>query len=253
MLDFVILLLLSKIEKKQKEVFNLFLAACLSGIAVISPYIFPFSLPYKAVLFFDYAVMPFLVVKVAFWGSRWREYFRLTLFYWGLSFFTGGVLQFFYNRFPLLQENSYPMLTLFGTVLFAVMFFGKAMEMIKKHLLERKLYFTVTIQIGEKSIKTTGLMDTGNQLREPVSQKPVILMEKQLLDKEKITLPETNFYIIPFHSIGKKRGILRGFVAERIRIESENGEKVVNQVMIGICEEALSMKGEYSLILNPML
>lgn len=231
----------------------MFLAAVFSGIMVIFPYFIPFSLPYPAVLFFDYVIVPFWVVKIAFSIKNWKEYLKTATLYWAMNFLIGGMFQFLYNRFPAVKENSYPMLTFFGTILFACMFMGKGIEIIKNNFLEKRIYLPVIIRIGEKSIKAVGLMDTGNQLKEPISKKPVVIVEKELLEKEEITLPENNFYAIPFHSLGKKRGIMRGFIAEEIIMENEQEKKVVKQVMIGICEEKLSMKGEYSLILNPML
>ncbi len=119
--------------------------------------------------------------------------------------------------------------------------------------MEKQIYFPVVLKVGKKSISATGLMDTGNHLKEPISQKPVIIVEKELLNKEEICLLENNFYAIPYHSIGNKAGIMRGFIAEEITIGTEQDSRKLQQVMIGICEEKLSRKGEYSLILNPML
>lgn len=119
--------------------------------------------------------------------------------------------------------------------------------------MEKQIYIPVVLQVGEKSISATGLMDTGNHLKEPISQKPVIIIEKELLRKEGICLSENNFFAIPYHSIGNKAGIMRGFIAEEITIGREQDSRKLQQVMIGICEEKLSGTGEYSLILNPML
>lgn len=210
-------------------------------------------MPYRVVLFFDYIIIPFLVIKIAFSIKSLKEYLKNTVLYWGMNFLIGGMFQFLYNKFPTVKENSYPMLTFVGTILFACMFIRKGIEIIKSNFLEKSIYLPVIIRIGKNSIKAVGLMDTGNQLKEPISKKPVVIMEKELLEKEDIILSENNFYAIPFHSLGKKRGIMRGFIAEEVTIENGKEKKVVNQVMIGICEEKLSMNGEYSLILNPML
>lgn len=219
----------------------------------ILPYFISVSLPYPAVLFFDYVIVPVLVIKIAFQAKNWREILKSTGLFLGINFLVGGIFQFLYNRFPFIKENSYPMLTFFTAILFACLFIGKGIEIIKNNFLEKRVYLPVIIRIGEKSINAVGLLDTGNQLKEPISKKPVVIMEKQLLEKENITLPANNFYAIPYHSLGNKGGILRGFIADEIRIKKEQEEKIVSQVMIGICEEKLSMNGDYSLILNPML
>lgn len=252
-LDFALLIVLNKALKVSGTGFHLFLGAFTGGMAGIFPYLFPFSLPYSAVIFLEYIIFPLLVVKIAFCQKRWKDFLKTTGFFWGVNFFAGGLLQFLYGKFPFLRENSYPMLTLFTAMLFACMFLGKGIEVIRDNFLEKRIYLPVILRIGGKSIAAMGLMDTGNQLKEPISKKPVIIMERELLEKEGISIPETNFYAIPYHSLGNKAGLLQGFIADEIVIGKEHDLRKIEQVMIGLCEEKLSMKGDYSLILNPML
>ncbi|MBD5543714.1 MAG: sigma-E processing peptidase SpoIIGA [Lachnospiraceae bacterium] len=252
-MDFALLIVLNKALKVSKRTRDLFLGALISGIGGIFPYFVPVSLPRPAVIFFEYICFPFLTLLVAFGRKTWQDFFKTFGLFLGLNFLAGGCFHFLYERFPFFKQNSYQLVTFFAAFFFLCMFMKKGMEIIRGNFVEKQIYIPVVLQVGEKSISATGLMDTGNHLKEPISQKPVIIIEKELLRKEGICLSENNFFAIPYHSIGNKAGIMRGFIAEEITIGREQDSRKLQQVMIGICEEKLSGTGEYSLILNPML
>ncbi len=247
------MIVLNKALKDSRSRLSLFLGALISGVGGIFPYLFPLSLPRPAVIFFEYIVFPVLTIRAAFGRKKRKDFFRALGLFWGLNFLAGGFFNFLYERFPVFRQSSYQMLTLFAALFFLCMFMKKGIEIIRGNFLKEQIYVPVALQIGKKSIFATGLMDTGNHLKEPISQKPVVIMEKELLIKEGICLMENNFYAIPYHSLGKRAGIMRGFIADEITIGKEQDSRKLQQVMIGISEEKLSMEGEYSLILNPML
>ena len=252
-LDFALLFVLKKALKGSKGSLDIFLGALISGIGGIFPYVFPVSLPRAAVIFFEYIFFPVLTIRVAFGRGTWQKFLKTLGLFLGINFLAGGFFHFLYEKFPVLRQSGHQLLTFFAALAFVCMFMRKGIEIIRDNFREKQIYLPVMLRIGEKSIFATGLMDTGNHLKEPISQKPVIIVERELLNREGICLLESNFYAIPYHSIGNKAGIMRGFIAEEITIGSEQDSRKMQQVMIGVCEEKLSMKGEYSLILNPML
>ena len=112
------------------------------------------------------------------------------------------------------------------------------------------------------------MVDSGNLLKEAISNLPVVIVEKSILtglvdsfileNVENILcgkwLEETNpraydynFRIIPFSSLGNKNGLLLGFKPDFIKVFTED-EVLEKEVIIGIYEETLS--GEYSAIIG---
>jgi stage II sporulation protein GA (sporulation sigma-E factor processing peptidase) len=57
--------------------------------------------------------------------------------------------------------------------------------------------------------------------------------------------------IIPFHSIGKKSGLLQAFQAETLEVESGGVWKSVEKPWVAVCDECVSVDGEYEVILHP--
>lgn len=138
----------------------------------------------------------------------------------------------------------------------------------------------------DKSIQIVGLLDTGNSLYDPIYGKPVLIAEyaalvpllsvtqanllQELLDtveenldsikQEEVTLESSiskaqdeerlNIMMIPYHSIGKKNGVLPAIVMNRIIIW--NGEEQIcnEKVLTAVSRNRLSRQSEYQVILH---
>ena len=84
-----------------------------------------------------------------------------------------------------------------------------------------------------------GLMDTGNNLRDPFSGYPVIMVEKSIFHK---LFNEEKVRYIPVSTINGE-SIIKAFRPQKLTI----GDYYTDKVYIGECETPLS---EYKIILN---
>lgn len=105
---------------------------------------------------------------------------------------------------------------------------------------------------GEKEMQINALLDTGNALVEPISGKPVAVLDKAVFDS---LFPGTRegFRIIPYRSVGRKYGLLHGYLLNRIKVETEDGSREYHEVYVGLSEEILSNDNSYKMILNPKI
>ena len=55
---------------------------------------------------------------------------------------------------------------------------------------------------------------------------------------------------VPYHSIGKKEGVLIALAIDRMCVHKENA-CWIQKPLIGVSEEMISAEGEYQMILNP--
>jgi hypothetical protein len=119
--------------------------------------------------------------------------------------------------------------------------------------------------VGIKSLKISlsgkvcfidALSDTGNLLTEPISKFPVIIAEERKLTNlfpngiPDINSPDSfnmNMRLIPYSSLGKKDGMLIGFIPDEVTID---GKKAVKTV-VAISPDILSVPGEYGALFNP--
>ena len=117
------------------------------------------------------------------------------------------------------------------------------------------------------------MIDTGNMLKEPITNTPVVVVEHTLLyecipkeilnnleniiggDFEKVPEHIKEKYIsrlklIPFSSLGKQNGMLLGIKPQYIKIMKEEDEQINKNVIIGIYNKSLTKKGEYRALMG---
>ncbi len=122
-------------------------------------------------------------------------------------------------------------------------------------------------------ILLTGLVDTGNDLRDPVSGLPVIVVDWDSLreimpdevssfflstwDSISARLVETNIgkrlRLIPYANVSGRRGVLPGFKPDGLVLVEKNGQKVKKDAVVGVSEDRLSPQGLYQALLHPEL
>ena len=94
------------------------------------------------------------------------------------------------------------------------------------------------------------MIDTGNGLRDPISGKPVSILDRntarELLGE--VCLKDVRY--VPYRSIGKDAGVLPAIQFDRMCVLKETS-CWVEMPLIAISEERISKEGEYEMILNP--
>lgn len=123
----------------------------------------------------------------------------------------------------------------------------------EKKRLKRERTAEVTIYWEEKKQVLTGIIDTGNLLREPLTGKAVSIVEKAgiapLLGNT--WQQRRGFYLIPYHSIGTDKGWLQAVAADKMEIQAAGRRVCVPHPILAIYEGNLSAQKEYQIILHP--
>lgn len=116
---------------------------------------------------------------------------------------------------------------------------------------KNKGLYTVKLDFYGEAFLCVGFADSGNSLCEPYSGRPVIILEKKAVENLVKKVPKEKRYLVPFHSIGKKHGLL--LAVELPQMEVDNGEqkKVFHKVVAALSEEALTKRSDYQAILHP--
>ncbi len=123
----------------------------------------------------------------------------------------------------------------------------------------QKLLYPVTLIDENMEIRMLALLDTGNGLIEPISKKPVCLVGKNVFEENEAKeggrkeFQPQKFRIIPYHSVGKEKGILCGYEMDRLIIDTDERKVIIEKPMIGISEVPVSGNGSYQMILQPEL
>ena len=112
---------------------------------------------------------------------------------------------------------------------------------------------TAILEDGDVKITLEALIDSGNSLYDPISQRPVCVVEKAALEgKFPLDIPE-KFRLIPYHSLGKKHGIMQAVEIEKLKVKKEGQELVIEKALLGLYENKVTQSGAYQMILHPAL
>ena len=205
----------------------------------------------------------------------------MTVYFYLTSFVFGGAALgaiYMINSGKISIQNGmligkYTIFTILAGVIIAFFVLIFAFKFVKAKFSKSDLFCNIVIKINQKEIKTTAMLDTGNLLKEPITNIPVVVVEHKLLyqtipdeildnieqilggDLDKIPEDIKNEYIsklkvIPFSSLGKQNGMLLGLKADGLEIEEQNCVKNVDRVIIGMYNKKLSKKDEYSALLG---
>jgi len=226
-------------------------------------------------------LLSLLIIVIAFTPIRFREFLKQLSVFYLISFILGGAvfgLFYFTNAGTVTAGGVFlikgiPLSVLVGAGLVTIIIIRLCLVPLYSCLEKRSLYRSFVISVGDRSAEAVGLLDTGNELFDPITNYPVIVVQysavKELLhesireifeqnreeDLENIYdgFKEANWVyrlrLIPFSSLGKEKGMLLGFKADRVTI----GNRCLGNVIVAVYSKPLSESGEYAALLNPEL
>lgn len=277
-MNYIILCATATILKIQIKPFKIFLGSMIGGFYAIISYISQLELYSNFIL---KIILSIIIIYISFNPQSVKKLLKQLLIFYLISFLFGGIafsLLYFINPKKILIKNGsftgiYPIkVTIFGAIIGTAIAIT-SFKMIKTRITNKDMFCDIEIKLNEEIIYTNAMIDTGNLLKEPITNIPVVVIEHTLLynaipkdilnNLEKILggdfsdIPEktkndymTKLKIIPYSSLGKQNGILVGIKAEKIKIISD--EDVINRedIIVGIYNKSLTKRGEYRALIG---
>ena len=226
-------------------------------------------------------ILSVLIIYIAYNPQNIKKMCKDLLLFYLVSFVFGGAafaLIYIIKPQNILMKNglflgTYTLKTvMLGAVVAFCIIIG-AFAIIKNKISKKDMFCEIEILINQKKIKTKAMIDTGNMLKEPITNVPVIVVEHILLyscmpkeilnnlkeimggDFKNIPCDIQEKYIsklklIPFSSLGKQNGMLIGIRPEYVKVITDEQEKINKNVIIGIYEKSLTKKGEYQALIG---
>lgn len=125
--------------------------------------------------------------------------------------------------------------------------YSRVIEYMRDKLFVNNYIFDIEFEIENKQYSFKSFLDTGNELREPITNLPCILIEKRLISE--IDFNSTNTYHILYSSIGYG-GELKGIKVDNIIIKNKKGLYEKIDAIICPCKEKLSKEREFNALLS---
>ncbi|MCT4596331.1 MAG: sigma-E processing peptidase SpoIIGA [Vallitalea sp.] len=286
LMDYIILFIVKVMTKKNTKKIRLLIGALVGALMMCIIVILPYS-NYLFNVIVGYLLTSLLIVYISFKPSRLSELIKLTVIMYLSAIMLGGIMfALYYYSFIGVEiskviNGTYNMdlkvglFILFGII--ALIIFKVIGKIITSTAVINKNLFGIEININNHKINVNGLLDTGNNLYDPITNNPVIIAESDLLKKfmeednfNKLNNISNNLYnvtdfvelgqlsklklrLIPFSSLGNDNGMLLGIVADNICINIGDEKKDFNDVVIAVYNKKLSNDNSYQVLIHPEL
>jgi len=265
----MLLWLFGRLFKMHMRVLRI-LAAAVSGAALACIWLlFPFCTSVLKNLGVSIAIEG-CILCIAFGRQERQQFLYHMACFAALTASMGGVMEMLIwqldgNKAVISQEGISQqgrpfvgILFMAAAICFLASFFFRCMALQQK---KRKCLCSVKIFLKGRSVLAKGYIDSGNLLRDPISQKPASVVEEQVFlqlfsEEEREKMHEsflfcgyTGLYTrrrraLPYKSVGKERGLLSGFIADRMDVQIEGKQITVNRPLLAVYCGNLSMGGQ---------
>lgn len=193
------------------------------------------ALPWKLLLG---AAAALLMLPITFSVRGLRSFLKLTEKMLFFSFSMGGVLLLLIRCFRFAEG----VLTSASGLMAAGGIFLLFWRRFHAQTRQENAVCQVTLAREGASVKIAALIDSGNALVEPISGKPVSIVEEKVF-RSLWGSGGQGYRAIPYHSIGKRHGILEGYLLPELRVETDGVCKVVHDVYVAVSPEEISSVG----------
>ena len=191
-------------------------------------------------------VSTFILVCFVFRVRSLKALLRILQKLLWFSFLLGGGVLFLQGAVPVFRENTMGIFGVMGAGGLIFLLAGKRKEQGKEEI--RCQVTLVAEQAGiRKTITTWGLIDSGNSLTEPVSGKPVSVIDRAVFDALWEESPSM-WRAVPYHSIGKKRGILQAYPIAEACLQPEGMTLICRDIYVAVSPQPIE-----GMIIHPAL
>ena len=219
-------------------------------------------------------ILSLCMVYIAFKPKKVSGLIKELMVFYLVSFALGGcafALLYIVRPQDIFIENgvyigTYPIkIALLGGVTgFIVTYI--AFKVVKTKITKNEIIYEVVIKIEDRELRTNVILDTGNMLKDPITNASVILVEKEklcnilpvtLLDLMNVSVGgdlklenveekfKTRARIIPFSSVGKSNGMFIGIKIDELKIITDLDEIINKNVIVCSYEKKFSKTGKY--------
>jgi len=280
-INFIILYVTGILTRTKSSRFRLFIASLLGSLYIF--YLFFPNTQFMGEFIIKFAISVLMIV-VAFNPEKFNQFLKQISAFYLISFiFAGTTIGLYYilNSNLVLSNISFRTskelirFLIIGiglsTILLRYIFRHHRVKMNKENFLTR-----VTINLNNRRVNLVALIDTGNSLKEPITQKPVIIAEYKAIEPilpEKLKKlyaenkefdlnvigkimeeigNEVKLRLIPYKSIGNENGILIGFKPDSVNVFLNDGiKKMKDDIIVAIYNNKLANDEQYNSLLHP--
>lgn len=250
LINIFMLLVTLKLSKIKYKIYWVYLAAGIGAFYTLSI----FSNIRILTSFIFKILIAFIMIYISIEEKKFINALKATGILFFIAFVLGGINFSFVliqNKYSISQNftiNGYSYKYLIISVIAIYLFASRILAYLKERTLIKNFTYDIYIDTGGNGLLIKGFLDTGNELREPVTNLPCIIVENKYL--EKLNIKEEEKFIINYRTI-KDEGSIKGFKGKDIRIRNcESRNWISIEAVICECNSSLSKENDFQALLS---
>lgn len=198
-------------------------------------------------------LIPAIMIYISLESKKFKYVLKSILVFFMLAFMLGGIcfgaLQmqntYMIGQAFVVENNSIKYIVLSVAIVF--IFINRIVDLLKDRALVKNFLYDIYITEGTRTVLVKGFLDTGNELREPVTNLPCVIVENNYFNQFDIS--DDKKFIIKYDTINEV-GEVKGFKGNiMIKNEDSNSWTRVDAIVCG-CERKLSKEDEFQALLS---
>ena len=286
LMDLLVLWTLCKLFKQTSTRLKLFVGATVGSFMVCLLVIVPIRNVFFSFLI-AYVISCLAMIFIAFRPKNIKQLLKLLIGLYVIAFTIGGSILalYYYTSFgyyftQFMNGKNIGIMDIKTLILSSGIAFISIKLIYKyfnKVMIVQKNVFKTELLLKGNKVDTLGFIDTGNNLYDPITNTPVVIVEYDVI---KDVVPNTfqqvfqdyidnnleSFYsklaeiseykirLIPFNSLGQEKGMLLGLVSDGLNINLGEEKSIkLKDAVIALYNNKLSNDNSYQLLLHPSL
>jgi len=283
-LDWMILMLTHSLSNSQNNRWRLMIGAVVASLLV------PINLYYPASMWsspLGKGIFSIIIILTAFGFRNLRIFVRHILYFYFITFaIGGGLFGLYYVLNEQIQVSNGVIVTyqtgfgdgvswLFVFIGFPIVwwFTKKRMDDLVVQQMKYDEMISVRLSIEGEVYETIALIDSGNQLTDPITKRPVVICDETMMRKwfseeewdllkeasENLALEQLpdkwsdKIRIIPFQGVGGQGSFMMSLKPDWMEVQVQEKRVNINQVLIGFQFGQLAPDESYHCLMHPHL
>ncbi len=186
LMNYIILYATGIVIKNKIKTIRLIMSSILGAIYSVVAYASILHIYSNIILKF---ILSIIIVYIAYSTRNVKQLAKNILIFYLVSFVFGGAafaLIYIIKPQEILMKNglflgTYPLKTVLLAAIISFIIIILAFNVVKTKMSRKDMFCEIEVRINQKEIKTKAMIDTGNFLKEPITNTPVVIIEHVLL------------------------------------------------------------------------
>lgn len=241
-IDLLLLLSVSFLLKRRSSLTRIIISSSIGSLSTLLLFVI-----HNNFLLLIYKLLTSIIMIIITFKYNNFHYFKDNLIYlYIISIVLGGTIYLINNQISsinngLIFTSNNLKINLFLLIIITPIIIYKYLKTTKNYQITYSNYYDIDIYYNDLCIKGTAFLDTGNNLKDPYFKRPIILINKELINEPVKT------FLVPYSVVNNQKGLLEVFSPKKIIVNNKKCKKTllglsdinINGIKIILNKEAL--------------